>query len=670
MELVRATCASITAAMLKSVRSARLVRRLGPAAAAFLLLALVDAGGAGGVRVGRAAAAGVAANPSPAAAAAPASPATPAETAADPSEASDLPAARALFQANLKAIHDRNRAAYLACYLHSERVALSGPEGTREGFGNLEASAGQAWPDNLEADDIHLTPVRPGLVYGSYRYRVRYGADESSGLSQRLFVKTDAGWKIAVTSAFPAEPGVPPPPRALIGATLLDGTGAPPVADAVVLLRDGKIECAGRRAACPVPPGIDTLDLSGSFLTPGLIDSHVHFSQTGWADGRPDALDVRDRHPYEKVEAGLRLHPERFGRSYLCSGVTAVFDVGGYSWTLGLPAWAEPRSDVARVAAAGPLLSTRDHWVNLAGDRQFIFLHDAESARTGVRYLAEQGSSAVKVWFIPVQGKEIATDLAPLVQAAGEEARQRKLPLIVHATGLTEAKEALRAGARLLVHSVWDKPVDQEFLDLAIKNGALYCPTLTVGHGYLRLYESDSRHQPPAVDDPNGCVDRDTLARVAETAAIGSTSRTAQQLTTLAARTAEREATAAANLLRVFRAGIPIAMGTDAGNPLTLHGPAVYAEMEAMEKAGLAPREVLVTATRGAAAAMGRLKDLGTVEKGKLADLLVVGADPTAAIANLRQIRYVVRGGVVRPLAELKALAAPPPPPPPPAAKP
>jgi len=98
-------------------------------------------------------------------------------------------------------------------------------------------------------------------------------------------------------------------------------------------------------------------------------------------------------------------------------------------------------------------------------------------------------------------------------------------------------------------------------------------------------------------------------------------------------------------------------MGTDAGNPLTLHGPSVYAEMEAMQAAGLSPLQVLTASTRGGAAAMGRAKDFGTVEKGKLADLLIVAADPAADIANLRQVRYVVRGGAMRSLQELKALA-------------
>jgi imidazolonepropionase-like amidohydrolase len=114
----------------------------------------------------------------------------------------------------------------------------------------------------------------------------------------------------------------------------------------------------------------------------------------------------------------------------------------------------------------------------------------------------------------------------------------------------------------------------------------------------------------------------------------------------------------AANLKRVRDAGLPIAMGTDAGNPGTLHGISVFAEMEAMQAAGLTPVEVLASATRVAAVALSREKEIGTIEKGKLADLLVLGADPTADIANARKVHAVVRGGVYRTSEELRALVA------------
>ena len=463
------------------------------------------------------------------------------------------------------------------------------------------------------------------------------------------------GALLAMLCAPPAgQAAAPLPPRALVGGTLVDGTGVPAVKDAVVVIRDGRIACAGTRAACPVPPGADVTDVSGMWVTPGLVDAHVHFSQTGWADGRPDSLDVRNRYPYEEVQANLRAHPERFFRSYLCSGVTAVFDVGGYPWTWDLRTRAANDTDAPHVAAAGPLLSTYDFWLNVPGERQFIYLADEKSAREGVRYLAANGADAVKVWYIPVKTRPVE-EMAAVVIAAGDEARKVGLRLIVHATDLREAKGALKAGAKLLVHSVDDQPVDHEFITMAKANGTIYCPTLTVHEGYMKMYNAFFTHKAPVVDDPNGCVDAVTLAHVAETASLpNDPAPVKQRIEPRLAGVDAARAVMTENLKRVRAAGIPIAMGTDAGNPLTLAGPSVYAEVEAMQGAGMTPMEVLVASTRTGALALGPLgKDLGTVEAGKVADLLIVAADPTADIAALRKLRFVVRGGVVHPLGEL-----------------
>ncbi len=463
---------------------------------------------------------------------------------------------------------------------------------------------------------------------------------------------------LAVGLLFAPAAAAAPAATALVGGTLLDGLGGPGVPDAAIVIRDGRIVCAGTRAACRVPEGAETIDVSGLHVTPGLVDAHVHFCQTGWADGRPDAMDVRDRYPYEEVQAGLRLHPERYLRAYLCSGVTAVYDVGGYPWTWTLRARAESDAMAPHVGAAGPLLSTRDFWLNLPAERQFVYLADEKAAREGVRYLAAEGTDAVKVWFIVSKDRPFE-EMETAVAAAGDEARKRGLPLIVHATGLREAKSALRAGAALLVHSVSDQPVDDEFLSLAKANRTIYGPTLTVSGGYQRMFESALSGKPPEVDDPNGCVDAATLAHVAESA-TGASKVNAERVAARKATLAAQEKVAAENLRKVVAAGIPVATGTDAGNPLTLPGPSVYAEMEAMQAAGMTPMQVLVASTRGGASAMGRAKDLGTVEPGKAADLLVVAGDPAADVAALRKVKLVVRAGVVHRIEELRAPAAPP----------
>src|SRR5258706_517602 len=294
-------------------------------------------------------------------------------------QTSDVAAARKVFEGNLNAIRTKNIDKYLSYYLHSKELVRGGPTGFTTGWEEFNKARGP-FPDEFGANDIHLTPLRPGLVYGPYRYRVRYAAgDEHSGISERLFVKTPDGWKITVTGAVDTPPGTPAAPRALTGATLIDGRGGASVPNANIIIRDGKIDCAGTAAQCPVPEHVDVTDLHGMWVAPGLIDAHVHFSQTGWADGRPDSIDVRKTHPYEQTEAELKAMPERYGRSYLCSGVTSVWDVGGYAGTLKLHDQFENNTQVPHVLAAGPLLSTLDHWLNLPAERQFIVLNSEDA---------------------------------------------------------------------------------------------------------------------------------------------------------------------------------------------------------------------------------------------------------------------------------------------------
>jgi imidazolonepropionase-like amidohydrolase len=378
---------------------------------------------------------------------------------------------------------------------------------------------------------------------------------------------------------------------------------------------------------------MDTMSLRGTWIVPGLVDAHVHFGQTGWVDGRPDALDLRAQYPYDRTVAGLEARPERFFRAYVCSGVTAVFDVGGYAWTWALRERAERDLMAPHVAAAGPLLSTVDRpIINLPDTRQILQVPSDTAARSAARANVARGTDAVKFWYIVPRGADTAA-LKVVVRAAADEAHRLGARLIVHATGLWEAKDALRAGADVLVHGVMDLPVDEDFLALARERHAIYTPTLTVTDGYRQVRER--RFQPHY---PLGCVDSATVAHARATDSLAGGT---------AAPPDGRFATGLANLAAVHRAGITVAMGTDAGNPLTLHGPSVYWEMEAMQQAGLSPMDVLVAATRNGARAMGRERDLGTLEAGKFADLVVLGADPTADIHNVREVRYVMRGGAL-----------------------
>lgn len=445
----------------------------------------------------------------------------------------------------------------------------------------------------------------------------------------------------------------------LEGATVIDGTGARAREEATVVVRNGRIACIGAKAACARPDGATVIDVRGKWITPGVVDAHVHYGQTGWADGRPDAFDVRAQYPFDEVQADLRDHPERFHRALLCSGVTAVFDVGSMPYTFAFRRPAENNPDAPHYAAAGPLITQafRDI-LELPAEKLFLRLTSEDAGRAAVHYLAANHADGAKVWFIPPTPDDRAA-IDARVMAVGRAAREASIPLIVHATTLREAKVALRAGARLLVHSVGDAPVDDEFIKLARRGGAIYTPTLTVVGGYLRMYASAHSGKPPAIDDPNGCVDRGIVAKVLSTGdwrdRPAGQRRDAAAIKAFEDRRRTARAVEAANLLTVSRAGIPIAMGTDAGNPLTLHGPSVYAEMEAMQKAGMSPGAVLTAATRISARAMGREADFGTLAKGKIADLLVLGANPLADIANMRKLEMVVRAGVAHRQGDLRA---------------
>jgi len=553
------------------------------------------------------------------------------------------------FRGNIAAIHARDRAAYLSFYLHSDALARVGPTGLQPGYEEFARGAGGRWPDTLVATHFAIVPITPDVAYGVYRYRVVTGGVSDRGVSERVLVRTDSGWRVAVTTAF-STPGAAPPAMALVGATLIDGTGGSPVPDAIVILRDGRVACAGSRAACPIGDDVHAVDATGKWIIPGLVDAHVHFSQSGWVDGRPDALDLRAQYPYEQTASDLHAHPDRFYRSYLCSGVTSVYDVGGYPWTWDLEGATAQSTAAPHVRAAGPLLATVDFWLNLPDQRQFIYMADEETVRAAVRSHAAWGAAAIKIWYImPPQPPDTAA-MSRLVHAAGDEARRVGLPLIVHATGLWEAKDAVRAGAQLLVHSVTSEPVDEEFLTLTKQAGTYYTPTLTVFDGYRQVAERkfDRERQPLA------CVDPATRAKALATDTVAQDRLPpAAQLERARDRASRGYAIALANLKRVHDAGIPIVMGTDAGNPLTLHGASVYMELEAMQAAGLSPMEVVVAATRTGARAMG-LDSAGTITPGAVADLVVLDADPLASIANVRRVALVARRGEIYTRGELE----------------
>jgi hypothetical protein len=121
----------------------------------------------------------------------------------------DTAEARRTFEENIDAIHKRDRARYLATYLHTNSLARNGPAGLQLGYEDWSARRDSTWPDTLIAKNLRVIPLAPGVVYGAYCYTVTGNDTTSSGVSERVFVKTAEGWRIAVTTAFGLPAGAP-----------------------------------------------------------------------------------------------------------------------------------------------------------------------------------------------------------------------------------------------------------------------------------------------------------------------------------------------------------------------------------------------------------------------------------------------------------------------------
>lgn len=225
---------------------------------------------------------------------------------------------------------------------------------------------------------------------------------------------------------------------------------------------------AGAQADCEVPSDAQRMDVTGHWVTPGLIDGHVHVTQNGWMDTRRGMIDVSDEYPWAQVQARNRWQPETYYRPCLCSGTTAVYDVGGFDWTWSLRRPAETDPFAPHVAATGPLISAVDaaqvNATALPGDHQFLQLDSREAAGEIVSYMAANRADGMKLYFPDRIAPEAQEDFHDNVFALVADARQADVPVVAHALMLDQAKLVMRAGASMLVHSVVARPLDDEFI--------------------------------------------------------------------------------------------------------------------------------------------------------------------------------------------------------------
>jgi imidazolonepropionase-like amidohydrolase len=434
------------------------------------------------------------------------------------------------------------------------------------------------------------------------------------------------------------------PDRELPGAVARDET---------LIIVGSRIRAIGPASSTPIPDGATVIDAKGKWVIPGLVDAHVHFFQSGNLYTRPDGADFNAWMPYAKEVARNQARLPATFKVWLASGVTSVVDIGGPFWNFEMRDAARASPAAPRVAVAGPLVSMVDRVKLDLGDPPIVKTASPEEARALVQRELARKPDYIKVWFINRLGDDLAAQEA-IVKAAGDAAHAAGVPLAVHATELVTAKAAMRAGADYLVHSVEDAPIDDEFIALARKNHILYCPTLFVTNGYQyalsgtwKPTQEEARLADPQILAAMDDLDKMPKEMIPERIALLMKNPPVPRASPIAL----------ANLRKVWDAGITVVMGTDAGNIGTLHGPSIFREMEYMTQAGLTPLQVLRSATTNGAKAMRMDRDIGALEAGRLADLVILDADPLASVANLSHAQLVVKGGkVFTPEALMKSL--------------
>jgi imidazolonepropionase-like amidohydrolase len=328
--------------------------------------------------------------------------------------------------------------------------------------------------------------------------------------------------------------------------------------------------------------------------------------------------------------------PSTFER-YLAAGVTGAVDCGGPMWNFELREIASTTQKAPRLAIAGPLIGTYLSAATSTTDPDVVKPSSPAEARDLVRKQLEHKPDLIKLLWERHPGDNLSQQVQ-IMSAAIEESKSHGVRVAVHATELETAKAALNAGADILVHSVTDRLVDTEFINIVTSKNIPYIATLAVEDGYHMVFaqQVELTDIEQKLGDPEVIKTWSELARIAPNEIPGGVPHIPAQ---------PKRPVSYENLTILESAGARIVVGTDAGNIGTLHGPAIHHEMELMVAAGLRPMDVIVAATKNGAAVMGREAELGTLQKGKLADLVILDADPLADIKNTRKIFKVMKAG-------------------------
>ncbi|HTW59792.1 MAG TPA: amidohydrolase family protein [Terriglobales bacterium] len=454
-----------------------------------------------------------------------------------------------------------------------------------------------------DAEFDHFEAIRDGYEPSLGAFVSRAGAEGMSALAE-------------ISKGIP---GSHASTLAVVGGTLIDGTGAAPVPDAAVVIHNGRIVAAGPRAKIQIPKHANVVDAHGKFILPGLWDMHAHFEQVEW------------------------------GPIYLAAGVTTVRDCGNeFEFITAVrDAIAQGRGLGPRILAAGIVDGSGPMTIGVNR------VDTPEEAKMWVDRYHAAGFQQMKI-YSSVKLEE--------VKAVTAEAHRLGMTVTGHVPDGLNAYQVIEAGQDQINHIIYiadimhapfpagmsridkakaranidlDSPEAKKALAFLKDHHTVLDPTMSVFE-----FSTATTAKPPASFEPG--VNKVAPELAEQLTDVGPPTERSE----IGEKVFEKELAIVGAL---HRAGIPIVAGTDQ----TVPGFSLHREMELYVQAGFTPMEAIQAATIVSARAMGLDKESGTVEKGKRGDLILIKGDPLEDIHNTRNVEYVITNGTMYHTAEL-----------------
>ena len=412
----------------------------------------------------------------------------------------------------------------------------------------------------------------------------------------------------------------------LRAARLIDGTGAPALANGVVVVTDDRIVAVGRDGAVTIPAGARRIDLGDATLLPGFFDSHTHIIGRPLGDPQADDAIARDYESYGAIVGVSN------ARKTLMAGFTSIRNVGSSNFDdMAL------RAAVEDGTVPGPRMQNAGHALGITGghcdengyrpglmdgDFRTGIADGADQVRAAVRYQIKYGADVIKTCATGgVLSERASVNVSQYtyeeLKVMVDEAARLERKVAAHAHGTDGIKVAVRAGVASIEHGSF---MDEEGARLMAQKGTWLVPTLMAGEA--------------------------TRAAIASGA-----------LTGLRAEKARAAMVARTNMLKYVRQyNVPIALGTDAG--VAAHGANAHEFTLLVEMAGLTPMQAITAGTMNAAKLFGWDARLGSLTAGKLADVVAVPGDPLTDIKVMERVSFVMKNGVIYKGADIGSPAA------------